>query len=295
MTVAALGPLSWSLDANEEGHRDYKLRWLCLATSADDGPFTVLQASGLPTIGSAWSIGNDSDPWAFCWPNWKVTQIIDGEQNLHWVVEQPFSTRPLRRCQTTTIGDPLSEPAKISGSFLNYTEEATTDYLGNPLVSSSWEQLRGPLVERDACRATVNIGLNVLTLPLAGYTAMMNTLNDATLWGLAARCVKLSGVTFERNLYGTCSYYYTINYAFDIDFNTHDRELLDEGTRVLVGSGTLSNPLHFVAYKDLTGENSRVILDGAGNAWNGVGSPGTFLNQKYAESNLLLLGIPASL
>jgi hypothetical protein len=295
MTVSTVGPVSWGLDLTEEGHRDYKLKWHCRATDAADGPANVLIASGLPAVGSTWNIGNDTDSWAFCWPNWKISQILDGELNLDWIVEQPFSTRPMKRCQTSTIEDPMDEPPKISGSFVTYTTEATADYLGNPLVSSSWEQLRGPLVERDACRATVNIGINVATLPLSSYTQMMNTVNDATLWGLPPRCVKLSGVEFQRNLYGTCSYYYTITYRFDIDFNTFDVYVLDEGSRVLAGAGTSSNPLHFIAYRDFTGERSRVILDGSGNAWNGTGSPGTRLNQKYAESNLLLLDIPASL
>lgn len=295
MSASAIGPLSWGLTLTEEAHRDYIIRWLVRCTDIEDGPQQVLLASGLPMIGSTWSIGNDSDAWAYCWPNWKISQIVNNEPNIDWVVEQMFSTRPLKRCQTSSIENPMDEPPKISGSFLSYTQEAAFDYLGNPLVSSSWEQFRGPQVERDETRASINIAMNVLTLPLGQYAEFMNCVNDSTLWGLPARCIKLSGVTFEQNLYGTCTYYYTINYNFDIMFNTFDSLLLDEGSRILVGAGTRANPKHFVAYKDLYGENSRVILDGFGNAWNGVGSPGTRLNQKYAPADLLLLGIPASL
>lgn len=295
MSCAAIGPLSWGLVLSEEAHRDYTIKWQVRATDVEDGPLQVFLASGLPAIGSTWSIGNDTDAWAFCWPNWKIKQIIDGELNLDWEVEQTFSTRPLKRCQTSSIDDPLDEPPKISGSFMSYTEEAAYDYLGNPLVSSSWEQFRGPQVERDEVRAAIVISVNVLTLPLGQYAEFMNHVNDATLWGLPTRCVKLSGVTFEQNLYGTCTYYYTITYSFDINFNTFDVPLLDMGTRVLAGAGTLTNPKHFIAYKDMLGNNSSVILDGFGNAWDGTGSPGQMLNQKYAPADLLLLGIPSSL
>jgi hypothetical protein len=158
---------------------------------------------------------------------------------------------------------------------------------------------------------------------------MVDTLNDATLWGLAARKIKLSNVSWERLLYGTCDYYYKRVFDFDIDFSTFDRDVLDEGTKVLSGQwdrdtgewvlleiegygGTpnpdAQRPDHFIRYKDRNDENARVILDGNGLPADSVvlraeetgtgttetesGAAARIQVKKYEESNFLLLGIP---
>lgn len=319
------GPIFWGLTRDAEGHRKFKVGHLAQALTTD-GPYIVLNTPGLPQIGSIWAFDNDVDLWAFCTPVAKVSihQEKKGEPNRWWEIEQEFSTRPLSRCQDIQIEDPLLEPDKVSGSFVKYTVEAAYDRFGNLIKSSSHEMFRGPQVEFDRNRPTVHIEQNRATLELSTFSSMIDTVNSAPLWGLGTRRIKLSAAAWERKVLGVCGYYYTRIFDFDIDYNTFDRDLLDEGTKVLNGhwdkatghweldtiggaAPNPNNPQHFSRYKDRNGENARVILDGNGRPADSVigeagtstgtdssGPAGTFHLEYYPESNFLLLGVPTS-
>jgi hypothetical protein len=296
MPATAIGLVDWTLALNEDGHRDYMAKWLVKTDDVEEGPTTAWLASGLASVGSTWSFGIENDTWAFCWPNWRVAPAYDSEIQNSWYVEQPFSTRPMKRCNTTQIEDPLSEPIDLRGSFLTYRKQAQFDRFGNAILSSSWEPIVGPQTEVDDSRPQVICSFNVSSLPLSGYAALMHNVNDSTMWGLAPRCIKLSGVSWTRKLYGTCSYYYTIEYTLDINYLTFDNDVVDEGSRVLLPGGDPSNSFHFARFRDRTGDYGRCLLDGAGNAVDGtVVVPAHRSLEYYRESNLLLLGIPSSL
>lgn len=295
MSATALGRIHWDVKRDKDGHRDYSLRWLVESTDPDDGPATILAAAGLATVGSTWSYGNDVDSWAFCLPEASCTPVVEKEKGQYWFVDQTFSTKPMRRCNTTDIENPLSEPDRLSGSFLKENRSAAFDKNGDPILTSSLEWVRGEHTKRSFNQPTVKIERNVLTNPLSTFAPMVDTVNDATLWGMPKRSVKLANVSWARKLYGVCTYYYVVTYDFVIDYGTFDRYVLDEGTKVLACGGNKNNPQHFVQYKDINGENSYVILDGNGEPWDGTGTPGKVFIEFYDESNFLLLGIPTSL
>jgi len=296
MSAALWGRIGWELERDKEGHRDYTIRWLVKVSSPEnDGPETVLGAAGLPVIGAAWTYGNDNDPWALCLPTFKCSPVLDKEKGEFWTVEQNFSTRPLNRCQDASIDNPLNEPATVGGTFVKFTKEAMEDKDGNPLHSSSHEPFRGKLVERDDNRPTVLIGFNILVLPLTTAIAAIDTLNDATLWGIGAGGIKMSNMRWDRKLYGTCTFYYTMNYDFEISWTGWKRRIIDEGTKVLCPGGTATNPKHFAVNKDLLGGHGKVLLDGAGLALSDSATPYVHEFQIYASTNFLLLGVPTSL
>jgi hypothetical protein len=296
MSGVIVGRHSWSLGRDKDGHRSYIMQTKVRTNDPADGPSVVFNTPGLPAIGSTWAEGNDVDAYAYCWPTLKVTQFgSKGEPDQTWLVENKFSTEPLTRCQTTSIDDPLAEPATISGSFLKYRVEATHDRSGTALLNSSGEQFRGSIVERDKSSPTIRIGQNLATLPLATYAPMIDTLNDATLWGLPARSIKLSNASFERRLFGVCTFYYNVVYEFDVDYSTFDRDILDHGTKLLKAGGTPDDPRDYNVAKDSNGENTEILLDGSGGALTSFASPFVFNVEFYDDSNFLLLGIPTSL
>lgn len=304
MAAILVGRIGWGYKGSREGDREYFARHLVQTTDPQDGPATVLYCPGLPAVGSFWALGNDMDAWAYCTPEATVSPKYDDEICTWWVVEQAFSTRPIYRCQTDSIENPLNEPMQLSGSFVKYTKEVSLDKNGNAILNSAKEPLSGQELEFDHHRATVRIQKNILSLPLTTYTNMMNKVNDATLWGCDPRCVKLSNVSWERKLYGVCTYYYTVTYEFDIDFETFDKEVADRGRRTLLMPPPTGvplatwklNPKNYVIAKDLLDENAGVmLLDGAGNTWDGTGTPGKIQVQYYKEANFLTLGIPTSL
>jgi len=295
MGMSVQGALKWSCSRDTKGDRTYRVSWLVRSNDVYDGPAHAITASGLPQVGSTWQAGNDYDVWAFCTPETSASPLQSKERGYYWVVENTFTTKPQNRCQNASIENPLQEPAEISGSFVKYSKEVDKDKDDNPIETSSHEIIRGPVVEFDQNRATVSIKGNILTLPLEMFTDMIDKVNDATLWGLAKRKVKLSNVSWARVLYGTCFFYYTVTYEFDIDFETFDRTTLDEGTRVLTKGGDKDNKNDFELYKDVNGENTRVFLNGEGEKLGDGEDPIEIEIKYYEEANFLQLGIPTSL
>lgn len=335
-TTLLPGVLHWSLEREDDGHRTYTVKHRVKSDDGTDEPGQVLLTSGLPVVGSPWVFGGGADFWAFCQMYARVIPVIEeGEKTKLWTVEQKFTTKPNKfYCREEQFEDPLLEPQKISGTFIKYTEEATQDRFGNPVVNSAFEQLRGPQVEFDKNRPQVRIEQNVANLQLAFCAAMVDTVNDRTLWGCPARCIKLSNFDWEKKYYGHCYSYYTRTFVFDIRYpETFDRYLLDEGTKALRGhwdkrstsptykqyvlengvydNGGWLNPSNFIRFKDWNGENTRTLLNGYGRPYDpgvtsedstgsgtGTGDDrviGTIYIQKYDESNFLELNIPTTL
>ena len=311
MSAAVIpGQVTWRSERDDEGHRTYYISHYVRTTTALDGPANVMQASGLPAIGDTWNFDNDIDVWAFCDPYMKVAihQEKKGDPAKIWEVEQKFSTAPGYRCMTTAVQSPLVEPQKVSGSFVKYTKEVAFDRLGNALRNSSYEPIVGQAVEFDFNRPTIQIEQNVANLQLALVCQMMDTVNASTMWGVNPRRIKLSSFSWERKYYGVCNVYYTRHLGFDVNFETFDRNLVDEGSKALrgefhpttkvwtlIGSPSATNPTHYVPIKDIqTGENIRCLLDGAGKPLTAGASPVTRTLEYYSESNFFLLGIPTT-
>lgn len=419
------GPRSITGGMDSEGYNTYEVthRVKCDVT---DSVANVMNCPGLPVPGAFYAFMADIDVTAWCRFDKKVTMVRNRDTGpcRFYDVAQTFSNKPLssdkQRCNDTPPGEPLLEPAKVSGSFVRYTEEATLDRFGNKIETSSHEQIRGPQVEFDANRPTVRIEQNVadLQLPLlAEFMRDGGMLNDAELWGVQPRGVRLSQVSWTKNYYGSCYVYYTRTLDFEVNIKKlegmvgataavtinpgdnynvgdiitigggdfavpcvlmiasvgvgigsgsitqagdviilnggqyrtppsnpvtgstnglgvgatfaltfgevvvsgWDRDLLDEGTKVLNGywhrDGTWhdmavdefgdipadpSDPSHFIVYRDRNGNPTRVILNGhgvpidVGHHTSGTADdyPGNIHVEKYPQDDLTLLGIP---
>lgn len=306
MAFSLVGITYWDGDRDEEGHRDFTLKTKWEANNTGDGPKMLFNAIDiLIPIGSVWAFGNDSD-WAYCYPSCKVKQIgPDEERKSMWIAEQKFSTRPLHRCQTQSIESPLLEPVKYGGSFVKEKRQAFFDEDGEPLTTSSLEPIPG--AERDFSQPSVWVEFNHLTNLLATFAPMIDTLNDATMWGLPARCVKLNNVSWERKWYAVCTVYFTSRFEFGVNaindpeyygtiISGYDEIWPDVGTRVLEAGGTATNPQDFVKYKEGHGENDSVYLDGTGHAVDDIADVAKITCKYYGESNFLsIAGIPSVL
>lgn len=317
MAAHSLGLIAWDLDVDDEGHRTYTAKHRVRTTDPDDGPNEVFNCPDLPLPGVSWSFGNDADPWAFCYPSMKVSpQEREEEKGWLWTTEQKFSTRPLKRCQDTPIENPLNEPPKIRGGFTKFTVKATHNRNGKPIMNTARQMLVGPETEFDDARPSVQITLNAPTLPLALYVQMINTVNAFPLWGLGARRIKLSNVTWERQLYGTCNFYYTITYEFEVNYNTWDRTVASYGTLVtppqkadadatpstdadgIIDDDPPDMPQDdYVVPEDKKGVKipEPVFLNAAGKKAQSMAEIAPVFISYYRGTNFLLLNIPMSL
>lgn len=299
MTTSLMpGHFKWSMTRDNEGHREYKITHRVKSDDERDGPANAIRTSGLPVPGSTWSYDDDIDPYAYCKMDATVTPALDDQRQKFFLVEQTYSTKPdSKSCKDSQFENPLLQPMKVSGSFVKFTEEASHDRYGHRIRNSAWELIRGPHNEWDANRPQIKIEQNVLNLELDLFTQMIDTVNKYPLWGLPPRTIKLSNVPWSAQFYGTCLTYYTRTLEFDIryrrvfgvnsevvltgtgtlnpvslgDYETFDRDLLDEGTKVLRGEwsktgqwrltkiGVLATPVITALNLDVTGG---VIVNG---------------------------------
>jgi hypothetical protein len=276
------GHRKWSLQRDENGYRVYSLQMRAITDDARLGPYSVLTyCPGLPLPGDMWAVDLDFDPWAWATGKASVKPVVDDKPNTQWDLDFEFSNKPGKLCNDTEIGDPLLQPPKVSGSFVKYTEEAARDRFGRPVVTSSWELLRGQQNEWPLSDPTVKIQMNVATSPVSMIAAAIDHLNQYAMWGLPPRTIRLDTAPWSWEFWGTCFKYYSMELDFAIRARGWDRDNLDEGTKALrgrhaddTGDWTLiniggqppdpNNPSHFDRYKDRAGENTRVILDGRG-------------------------------
>ncbi len=301
------GPRKMSGSRDADGHRTWKVVYrIRVAEDTDNPPFlygpaAALQCPGLPIEGSLWifnGMPGEVDVWAWCRSENTVSPVgVEGGPIKFYDVDFTFSTRPPgpdrggRQQPESSYPrkeDPLAEQDKISGSFIKYSEEAALDRFGVPILSTSFEPLRGPQTEFDRNRPQIRIEQNVVDLQLPLLAQMCDTLNDRPLWGFPARCIKLGVPNWDRKFHGNGAVYFTRTLEFDICANVDpitggvtsgfDRDLLDEGSKVLSGhwdtAGTTwqldnlpdgsvpdpGNPAHYIRYKDRQGENARVVF-----------------------------------
>jgi hypothetical protein len=186
----------------------------------------------------------------------------------------------MKRCQDSTIEDPLAEPPKISGSYARYMKRVEQDRFGNAILGSNLEPYQG--IEKPDARPTVVIEQNLADLELPIYSEMVNGLNDSPLWGVGSRCVMLTNCQWSRQVYGTCGYYFTRRLEFEIKFDGYDiTDALDKGYKILRGkwaqvdgeTAWVTNPFldpldpqSYMLFKDYFGENTPVpvlLKDGA--------------------------------
>ena len=314
MTLSSAEKLDWGGSRAKDMHEDYWVTFQVITDDDLDGPQTVTSAPGLPTIGSFWAYGNDSVPGALCSPEVTCQTVVKKEQNLWWELKYKFTTRPRKTCATSQITNPLAQPDVISGSFINSLKRVHKRRDGTPIISSSLEPI---WVNKDEHNATVNIVQTVSTLGLSTFTQMINTLNNAPLWGLSSRKIKLRSVPWKKLVWGLCTFYYQRTLQFDVKFNSFDlNDVIDVGHRVIdqslpgyagryatgTGSGSPildhTDPNNFTRSTDNRGNiNKTILLDGNGEQCEDPVNHQHFIPsvELYNESNFLLLGVPVTL
>lgn len=326
------GPYKWSLESDVEGFRRYEVYYKVQIDPTIHGPYTAWRCPGLPVVGSPWTEFGDPDPLAFFTNEGRCTLDETQKQgeNSFYDVVLVASTKPTGVCPENTGGNQLLVPDRVKLRTVNYQKEGVYDFLGQPIVNSAWEQIRGPQNEWDAHRLQVVVEQNVPNLEQNLIDSLMHTLNDAPMWGQGERQVKLSDVEVDEKFHLNCERYYVRRLVFDIS-REFDRCFLDEGTKCLRGRwdknpssptygayilGEYVNPLvpalpipvdpnnprDFIRYKDWNGEPARTLLrngrpvDVSGSTTGTADdTPGTICVGYYPQGNLFQLGVPTDL
>jgi hypothetical protein len=319
MVTTIVGLRNQSFERDEIGHRTYTLTRQIRTDDILDGPETILQTlNATYPVGSAYLEGNDYDPWAFLTPDMSIAphgDIEEGEPCQHWLVTQTYTTKPMFRCNDTTIDNPLLEPYTISGDFMHVSREMKTDRFGKPLLHVNYEPMLGPEVEEKISFPAISISFNSATLPISIINLLINKVNDAPLWGLPRRCIRFTDCKWERILYGVCFYYYKLTYTFETNLETFDKLIPAVGYKTLQTGSIPWLKGSYAVRKDNLGENEgSVILNYFGSLAD-PDKPPTIANASMVientdtadlrgpllqrreiakQGNLLLLGIPST-
>ena len=309
------GPLWIELERDERFHRVYKIahrvRVEDFGPSDSDigvveGPWVALNCPELPQPGDSYLMEDESDSWVYCLPNATVKRQADQTPDSpvqFYTVEQQFTSRAIERRIQQNREDPLLEHDVFSFSSTKFTEEAVNDRFGSRIQYSSHEAIRGPQNEWDMGRLTIKVEHISATLDLESIGSLMNTLNDAPIWGCPTRTLKLSDCVVSQ-LFWAFSTYYKQSFTFeqwirqdsplDPPSSGWDRDVLDESTKVLrgrwrnfgtatapswqwvlIGNPNPNNPGDFVRFQDVNGNLTRVVLDGAGRPYAPTGGATT--------------------
>jgi hypothetical protein len=287
-------PIDWTISVDADGQREYAVTWQVQTTNAADGPDIALTCPGLPVPGSHFSVGNSYDPWAF-YQRKGSARLHDRMKSAKlWDVTINYSTRPARRCMDSSVQDPLLEPARVSGGFNKFTRRAVKDTSGNALVTTGNEPILSG-VEIDDNRPTVRLEMNVAWVNLSFVSTYVDTVNNATWWSCAARTIKCSEFNWERVLYGTCRFYYRVQFTFELKRDTWDFVLANYGRYKKV---TGSSPARYVENKDEYENVKETWLDINGAptitpTWFDQTSGALATKRVYQEKNFAAVGWPA--
>lgn len=294
MTASIIGgaPVDWSMTTDEEGHRDYAVLWQVRTDGPTYGPDFAMFCPGLPAPGASLHIGPTVDPYAYYQRKGNAKLKSRDKHRSIWIVQTDFSTRPVRRCETSTYQNPLLEPHKVRGGSDTFQREATVDKDGKALLNAAGQRFRGPAVQIEDGWPTVEVEQNVSWINLPFLSQYRYTVNNATFWGCPARTLKCKTFTWERVLIGTCSYYFRVATSFQINAAKWDLHLLQEGDMVKI-PGT--SPAQYRRAKDAYEENVHVLLDAAGNAL-AAGAAEVYTDKRVlAELNFSAVGWPVTL
>jgi len=229
MTAGTAKPLNSSIAWTRDWHREYTSIFQVITDDVADGPITVTNASGIPTYGTPYTWGNDSDQWAFAIAaNAKLVREQDTRRVWHVTINH--STQARLRCADTQRENPLDEPPILSGSFVQFTKPAEEDKDGNPIVNVCDEPFV-PAVEINDSRDSLIIEVNTATINLSQRADARDKVNSSTIWGLAKRKVLLKQWSWRVMSYGVCNQFINHRYEFEINTDKWNNKLHNVGFR----------------------------------------------------------------
>jgi hypothetical protein len=283
-------PFDWSKETTEEGDETYTLQWHVETTSPTDGPDVAWTAPGLPYIGASLAVGGTVNPWAFFQGKGSAKlKKVDANRKF-WDLTTVFSTKPVKRCSSSKVDDPLLEPHRVKGSFTQVMEEALADASGNPIQNTVKQRYTGSVVQTPKCRPIVELEMNVSWINLAFLADYADTVNSNIQWGQAVRTIKCTVGPWERVLYGSCFYYFVGRFTFELKTDKWDLHLPNLASRERVLN---SSPWTYKSYKLADEENSKGFVD----ATTGYATAtANFLDFRVLkEKDFSVVGWPASL
>lgn len=192
----------------------------------NDGPQTVLAASGVPAMGDTYAFGNDSDTEATCID----VEVEATESPMVWMVTATYDTS---RVFDLGILSPLNLPPEVSWTFSKYDWPLQRDGDGVPMVNSSSERFDPPLTVQQS-RPVLTVRRNEASFSPALAALYIDSLNSDTFAGLPPLCAKINNIAEQRAIDMGLTYY-QVTYEVEFKYDTWAMFVLDQGFRDFSG------------------------------------------------------------
>lgn len=139
-------------------------------------------------------------------------------------------------------GNPIHVPTRFRIDFTVAEVAAFIDLDGNPIVNAAGDPYDPPLM-REVTRATLTVLRNEVpsAVNLATLAALSNTKNGYVWNGFPVATVRLNPLKLPDFMYSQVSnsFYFPMEYTFDVNFDTWIHQVLNAGFRQLDASGNL--------------------------------------------------------
>jgi hypothetical protein len=253
-----------------DGHRNYTVKYRVLTNSRNDGPSTVLAYASLPTVGSTYSNGTETDTAAF-FDGAGAEYQGEEESAMVWLVTARFATsKGSTRDPETPPDDPLTEPPIIEtvsstgkkAILREINQGAPEGATGSGrLIASSAGEPYDPVQEVDDTRYSIRIVKNQSDINLPLYALFKDSINQDEFFGCPPFTVKVQVPGTIQRLFRAADQapYYRVTWEFAVNMDGWDIDLYDYGMYKLVDGERFT-------IRGLDGQplTAPTFLDGAG-------------------------------
>ena len=165
-----------------------------------------------------------------------------GDNTLASLWEVKLQYGPWNPLEHSIDGNPLNLPVRFRLEFTTAEVAAFEDVEGNPIVNAAGDPYDPPLM-REVTRATLIVMRNESpgSINLATLAALSNTLNAETWNDFPPKTVRLAPIRLPEIQYSqvTNTFYFPMEYTFDVNFDTWVKQVVNVGLRQLDSSGNL--------------------------------------------------------
>lgn len=182
--------------------RHYRSTFEVETNDKTDGPPLILTTIGLPHIGDSYVWYNSFDDFSYVDSYGEITYRDPSKTQRLWRVpvvykaptsEASGASRPLNSFGhlINDFADPRNEPWEVWGSFQQFQKPVTSDKDWARLANVNDEPYV-PAIEKEDCHDTLCLKKNTAFISLGTRSDLVNKVNSSTMWGLAARQIKLA-------------------------------------------------------------------------------------------------------
>ena len=209
MAVTAVNAISSTLKITDDRERQYTVLYEVLTDSRTDGPKTVASAGGLPSPGTSYSYGDESDVDALCIGAAGDIGCRDlGESRKVWVVPVLFGTAGITggsNSDGSSGPQQIDGPWVVSGDTVGRMVAKLSDLDNVPLCNSVGERFI-PAPEAQLNMATVKLSRKTSSLSFVDWLTTVDAINSTAFWGQPAFTWKCLRWTWSVQWRGVSAY-----------------------------------------------------------------------------------------